>query len=188
MAGLRIGTCGNPAYPPALYYLGREVSITGGYVCHTIQFPAVYQGSYFFADSTQNWIERLTCDAQGNRPCGDIVCPAEGPDARATTSISATWTWAASSVWAGSAASVTFRRISPRNSGLKAHPLPCLLRDRTWRESVSLLFATKRGMSIHIGLQQESRMTVPAEPVAVASWRRWGEFPRPRSHPLLSAG
>jgi glucose/arabinose dehydrogenase len=77
---------------------GREVSITGGYVCHTIQFPAVYQGSYFFADSTQNWIERLTCDAQGNRPCGDIVCPAEGPDARSTTSISATWTWAASSV------------------------------------------------------------------------------------------
>ena len=30
------------------------------------QFPSSYQGSYFFADYTQNWIKRLTFDASGN--------------------------------------------------------------------------------------------------------------------------
>ena len=52
-------------------------------------------GSYFFADYTQNWIRRLTLDANGNvsgvfnfepidgsvdGPYGDIVHLAEGPD------------------------------------------------------------------------------------------------------------
>ena len=59
------------------------------------QFPASYQGSYFFADYTQNWIRRLTFDANGNvtgvfnfepadgsvdGPYGDIVYLTEGPD------------------------------------------------------------------------------------------------------------
>ncbi|MBI1826092.1 MAG: PQQ-dependent sugar dehydrogenase [Planctomycetes bacterium] len=92
------GTCGNPAFTAALYvypHLGRDASITGGFVYHGTQFPATYQGSYFFADYTQNWIKRLTFDAQGNvsgvfnfeppdgssdGPYGDIVCLAEGPD------------------------------------------------------------------------------------------------------------
>jgi glucose/arabinose dehydrogenase/PKD repeat protein len=92
------GTCGNPGYSAALYaypHLGRDASITGGFVYHGTQFPASYQGSYFFADYTQNWIRRLTFDAQGNvdgvfdfeppdgsldGPYGDIVCLAEGPD------------------------------------------------------------------------------------------------------------
>ena len=54
-----------------------------------------YQGSYFFADYTQNWIRRLTFDASGNvtgvfnfepadgsvdGPYGDIVYLTEGPD------------------------------------------------------------------------------------------------------------
>ncbi len=93
-----LGTCGNPGYTPALYaypHLGRDASITGGFVYRGTQFPAGYQGSYFFADYTQNWIKRLTFDAQGNvdgvldfeppdgssdGPYGDIVCLAEGPD------------------------------------------------------------------------------------------------------------
>jgi glucose/arabinose dehydrogenase/PKD repeat protein len=92
------GTCGNPSYVPAIYaypHLGRDASITGGFVYHGTQFPAAYQGNYFFADYTQNWIKRLTFDAQGNvsgtfdfeppdgqndGPYGDIVCLAEGPD------------------------------------------------------------------------------------------------------------
>ena len=56
---------------------------------------AAYQGSYFFADYTQNWIKRLTFDASGNvtgvfnfepadgsvdGPYGDIVYLTEGPD------------------------------------------------------------------------------------------------------------
>ncbi len=93
-----LGTCGNPAYTPALYaypHNGRDAAITGGFVYHGSQFPASYQGSYFFADYTQNWIRRLTFDASGNvngvlnfeppdgsvdGPYGDIVYLAEGPD------------------------------------------------------------------------------------------------------------
>ena len=57
--------------------------------------PGSYQGSYFFADYAQNWIKRLTFDANGNvngvfnfepadgsldGPYGDIVYLTEGPD------------------------------------------------------------------------------------------------------------
>ncbi|QEL25118.1 PKD domain-containing protein [Bosea sp. F3-2] len=89
---------GNPAYTaPAYYYPhnGRDSSITGGFVYHGTQFPSSYQGSYFFADYTQNWIRRLTFDGNGNvngvfnfepangaldGPYGDIVYLTEGPD------------------------------------------------------------------------------------------------------------
>jgi glucose/arabinose dehydrogenase/PKD repeat protein len=89
---------GNPAYTaPAYYYPhnGRDAAITGGFVYHGTQFPSSYQGSYFFADYTQNWIRRLTFDASGNvtgvfnfepldgsvdGPYGDIVYMTEGPD------------------------------------------------------------------------------------------------------------
>ena len=89
---------GNPAYTaPAYYYPhnGRDSAITGGFVYHGTQFPSSYQGSYFFADYTQNWIKRLTFDANGNvtgvfnfepadgsvdGPYGDIVYLTEGPD------------------------------------------------------------------------------------------------------------
>ncbi|MFL6180501.1 MAG: PQQ-dependent sugar dehydrogenase, partial [Actinomycetes bacterium] len=92
------GTCGNPAFTAALYsypHNGRDASITGGFVYHGSGFPSGYQGSYFFADYTQNWIKRLTFDASGNvsgvfnfepidgsvdGPYGDIVYLAEGPD------------------------------------------------------------------------------------------------------------
>ena len=45
---------------------GRDAAITGGFVYHGSQFPSSYEGSYFFADYTQNWIKRLTFDANGN--------------------------------------------------------------------------------------------------------------------------
>ena len=74
---------------------GRDAAVTSGFVYHGSQFPAAYQGSYFFADYTQNWIKRLTLDANGNvtgvfnfeppngavdGPYGDIVYLTEGPD------------------------------------------------------------------------------------------------------------
>ena len=74
---------------------GRDAAITGGFVYHGTQFPSSYQGSYFFADYAQNWIKRLTFDANGNvngvfnfepadgsvdGPYGDIVYLTEGPD------------------------------------------------------------------------------------------------------------
>jgi glucose/arabinose dehydrogenase/chitodextrinase len=91
------GPCSSPCTSPIYSYphSGRDASITGGFVYHGTQFPAAYQGSYFFADYTQNWIRRLTFDANGNvtgvqnfepsdgsvdGPYGDIVYLAEGPD------------------------------------------------------------------------------------------------------------
>ena len=96
------GTCGNPAYTPALYayaHNGRDACITGGFVYHAKgasgDFPSGFEGSYFFGDYAQNWIKRLTFDAQGNTsgvsnfepmsgvldgPYGDIVYLTEGPD------------------------------------------------------------------------------------------------------------
>jgi glucose/arabinose dehydrogenase/chitodextrinase len=89
---------GNPAYTaPAYYYPhnGRDSAVVAGFVYHGTQFPSSYQGSFFFADYTQNWIKRLTLDANGNvtgvfnfepadgsvdGPYGDIVYMTEGPD------------------------------------------------------------------------------------------------------------
>jgi glucose/arabinose dehydrogenase/PKD repeat protein len=91
------GPCSAPCTSPIYFYPhnGRDASITGGFVYHGTQFPSSYQGSYFFADYTQNWIRRLTFDGSGNvtgvfnfepadgtldGPYGDIVYLAEGPD------------------------------------------------------------------------------------------------------------
>ena len=92
------GTSSNPAYTNPIYsyaHNGRDASITGGFVYHGSQFPSSYQGSYFFADYTQNWIKRLTFDTNGNvtgvfnfepadgsvdGPYGDIVYLTEGPE------------------------------------------------------------------------------------------------------------
>ena len=66
-----------------------------GFVYHGSQFPASYQGSFFFADYSQNWIKRLTFDGGGHvngvynfepidgtpdGPTGDVVYLTEGPD------------------------------------------------------------------------------------------------------------
>jgi hypothetical protein len=91
------GPCAVPCTSPICSYAhnGRDASITGGSVYHGTQFPSSYQGSYFFADYTQNWIRRLTFDANGHvngvfnfEPAngspdglyGDIVYLTEGPD------------------------------------------------------------------------------------------------------------
>jgi len=92
------GVCNTPPYVDPIYaynHNGRDASITGGFVYHGSQFPAAYQGNYFFADYTQNWIRRMTFDANGNPasvlnfippdgsadgPYGDIVALAGGPD------------------------------------------------------------------------------------------------------------
>ncbi len=91
------GPCTSPCVSPIHSYNhnNRDASITGGFVYHGTQFPSEYQGSYFFADYSQNWIRRLTLDANGNvtgvfnfepadgsvdGPYGDVVYLAEGPD------------------------------------------------------------------------------------------------------------
>ena len=91
------GMCGNPAYTRPLFVSAQRPGrvVTGGFVYRGTQFPSSYQGSYFFADYTQNWIKRLTFDASGNvsgvfnfepldgsvdGPYGDIVYLTEGPD------------------------------------------------------------------------------------------------------------
>ena len=91
------GSCPAPCTSPIYFYPhnGRDSAVTGGFVYHGTQYPGSYQGSYFFADYTQNWIRRLTFDASGNvngvfnfepadgsvdGPYGDIVYLAEGPD------------------------------------------------------------------------------------------------------------
>ena len=92
------GNCGNPAYTAPIYsypHNHRDAAVVAGFVYHGTQFPSSYQGSFFFADYTQNWIKRLTFDANGNvssvqnfepadgsldGPYGDIVYLREGPD------------------------------------------------------------------------------------------------------------
>src|SRR5439155_23998163 len=44
---------------------GRDASVVGGFVYRGSQFPSEYLGGYFFADYSQNWIKRLTLDANG---------------------------------------------------------------------------------------------------------------------------
>jgi len=92
------GPCGKAGMTDPAYsypHNGFDASITGGFVYHGTQFPAEYQGEYFYADYAQNWIKRLTIDGAGkvtaahdfeppdgssNGPYGDIVDLAQGPD------------------------------------------------------------------------------------------------------------
>ena len=91
------GACPAPCTSPIYTWPhnGRDSAVVGGFVYHGSAFPAGYEGSYFFADYTQNWIKRLTFDTSGNvsgvvnfepadgsvdGPYGDIVYLVEGPD------------------------------------------------------------------------------------------------------------
>jgi glucose/arabinose dehydrogenase/PKD repeat protein len=92
------GTCSTPGMTNPIYtYLhsNRDASVTGGFVYHGTQFPAEYQGDYFFGEYAMNWIKRIEFDANGNfaalrnfeppdgrsdGPYGDIVALAQGPD------------------------------------------------------------------------------------------------------------
>jgi PKD repeat protein len=92
-------SCGSdPTYTSPLYaypHNGRDAAITGGFIYRGTQYPAQYQGNYFFADYAQNWIKRLTLDAGGNvtgvfnfepangapdGPTGDVVYLCQGPE------------------------------------------------------------------------------------------------------------
>jgi glucose/arabinose dehydrogenase/PKD repeat protein/fibronectin type 3 domain-containing protein len=91
------GPCPAPCTPPIYDYEhnGRDAAIVGGFVYHGTQFPSSMRGDYFFADYAQNWIRRMTFDANGNvtgvhnfepasdeldGPAGDVVYLTEGPD------------------------------------------------------------------------------------------------------------
>ena len=92
------GTSSNPAYTNPIYsypHNGRDAASRAASSITAPSSPAAYQGSYFFADYAQNWIKRLTFDANGNvngvfnfeppdgspdGPYGDIVYLTEGPD------------------------------------------------------------------------------------------------------------
>ena len=90
-------TCTSPCTAPIYSYAhnGRDSAVTGGFVYHGDQFPSGFKGSYFFADYAENWIKRLTFDADGkvsgvfnfepadghnDGPYGDIVYLLEGPE------------------------------------------------------------------------------------------------------------
>jgi glucose/arabinose dehydrogenase len=58
-----------PISDPASPVQGTEFSgssVTGGIFYTGTDFPAEYQGNYFFADFTGEWMRRLTFDAAGN--------------------------------------------------------------------------------------------------------------------------
>ena len=92
------GNCQSPPYTNGIYnyaHNGRDACIVAGFVYRGTQFPSQYQGSFFIADYAQNWIKRLTLDANGNvtnvfnfqpqdgrpdGPYGSIVDLKQGPD------------------------------------------------------------------------------------------------------------
>ena len=92
------GSCSTPGMTNPIYsypHGNHDASITGGFVYHGSQFPADYQGDFFFADYAQNWIKRLEFNASGglsavrnfvppdgslDGPYGDIVALQQGPD------------------------------------------------------------------------------------------------------------
>ncbi|MGQ0600333.1 MAG: PQQ-dependent sugar dehydrogenase [Anaerolineales bacterium] len=92
------GNCTVPGMTNPIFqypHNSRDASITAGFVYRATQFPAEYRGSLFFADYAQNWIRRLTFDANGDvtgslnfepadgaldGPYGEIVDLKPGPD------------------------------------------------------------------------------------------------------------
>ncbi len=97
-----IDAVGAPAF--AYRHGGQTAAINGGFVYHGSQFPAEYQGAYFYADSTRDFIRYLVFNPDGSvapnpapdpisgqnpdawshgfdlAPTGRIVCLDEGPD------------------------------------------------------------------------------------------------------------
>ena len=91
------GDCSPPCESPLFSYPhnGRDASITGGFVYHGTQFPSQFDGAYFYADYTQNWIRGLRfapdgsvsdefdfepADGSVDGPYGDIVDLGQGPE------------------------------------------------------------------------------------------------------------
>ncbi|MCZ6775860.1 MAG: PQQ-dependent sugar dehydrogenase, partial [Ignavibacteria bacterium] len=59
------GPCGDTSYVEPIYTYDHTegCSITGAAFYRESQFPAIYEGSFFFADFCSNWIRRI--DTQG---------------------------------------------------------------------------------------------------------------------------
>ncbi len=92
------GNCSQPGMTNPTYtynHSGRDACVIGGFVYRGTQFPSDYQGTYIFGDYSQNWVKRMTLDANGNNsgivnfipadgssdgPYGDIVAFTMGPD------------------------------------------------------------------------------------------------------------
>jgi glucose/arabinose dehydrogenase/PKD repeat protein len=66
----------NPLFTYALS--GRDAAITGGFVYRGEQFPASYQGVYFYGDFAQNWIRYLTLDTAGKVTGSHSFLPPDG--------------------------------------------------------------------------------------------------------------
>ena len=76
----------NPVY--SYPHSGRDAAIMGGFFYTGTQYPAGFQGSYFFADYAQNWLKRITFDSTGTVVTG--VFNFQPPTARSTIPRSAT--------------------------------------------------------------------------------------------------
>lgn len=57
---------------------GRDAAVTGGFVYRGNQFPASYQGVYFYGDFAQNWIRYLTLNGSGNVTGSTNFLPPDG--------------------------------------------------------------------------------------------------------------
>jgi glucose/arabinose dehydrogenase len=92
------GSCSTAGMTNPIYsypHNNHDASVTAGFVYRGSQFPADYQGDFFFGDYAMNWIKRLEFDAGGglagvqnfeppdghvDGPYGDIVALQQGPD------------------------------------------------------------------------------------------------------------
>lgn len=74
------GPCGRAGLtdPIHSYDNTNGAAAIGGFVYRGTQFPAEYQGSYFYADYVNSWIKRLTFDASGNVTGNLNFEPADG--------------------------------------------------------------------------------------------------------------
>ena len=52
---------------------GTGASVTGGDWYHGTEYPSEYQGAYFFADSTDNWVKYLAPDGSGGYTVRDFA-------------------------------------------------------------------------------------------------------------------
>lgn len=85
------GKCLNPAFTDPVFsypHQGNGASIVGGVIYRGNQFPASYQGAYFYGDYVRGWIRYLTFDAGLNYSsdnafdgaAGTLLAIEQGPD------------------------------------------------------------------------------------------------------------
>ncbi len=75
------GACSNAGMTNPIFtyaHSGRDAAITGGFLYRGTQFPAAYQGVYFYGDFAQNWIRYLTLNGAGAVTSDNPFLPADG--------------------------------------------------------------------------------------------------------------